>query len=328
MGLLKQGVWHTDWYDTGSTGGAFEREETTFRSWITAPGAQAETPPSTHLAESGRYHLYVSYACPWASRTLIVRSLKNLESIIPVSVVDADMLEQGWSFSNAFEGNADPVHGARYLHELYVRAKPDYTGRVTVPVLWDKKLDTIVSNESADIIEMFNNAFDHLTDNTEDFHPASWRAEIGAINARVYDHVNNGVYKCGFATRQAAYEKAFYALFETLDWLEEHLSRRRYLVGDTITLADVRLFTTLVRFDAVYFGHFKCNRQRIEDFPMLSGYLRDLYQHPPFGGTTHFDHIKRHYYYSHDRINPNRIVPLGPELDLTRPHGREHLSSA
>ncbi|MDX8407792.1 MAG: glutathione S-transferase family protein [Mariprofundaceae bacterium] len=309
MGLLVDGQWKDEWYDTKASNGRFVRAESRFRAAI----GESAFPP-----ESGRYHLYVSLACPWAHRTLIMRKLKGLEEIIPVSIVHQHMLEHGWAFNPA-----EPLYGFRYLHQLYTKADRHYTGRVSVPVLWDAKRETIVNNESAEIIRMFNSAFNDLTGNTADYYPQALRAGIDDINAYVYEHVNNGVYKCGFATEQAAYEEAYAALFTALDTLEERLSGQRYLVGQQITEADWRLFTTLIRFDAVYVGHFKCNRNRIADMPNLWGYLRDLYQQPGIAGTVDLEHIKQHYYYSHESINPTRIVPRGPVLDLDAPHGRK-----
>jgi putative glutathione S-transferase len=320
MGLLIDGQWHDQWYDTKSTDGRFVRQDAPFRDWVTADGS------SGFAAEPNRYHLYVSLACPWAHRTLIYRKLKKLENVISLSVVDPLMAEQGWTFSDGPGCIPDSVNGARYLHQVYTQAKSDYTGRVTVPVLWDKKGRRIVNNESSEIIRMFNSEFDAFGEAGLDFYPEGLRTEIDAINTRVYDHVNNGVYKCGFATTQEAYREAFVALFSTLDMLEERLGRRRYLIGPSITEADWRLFTTLVRFDAVYVGHFKCNLRRIADYPNLSNYLRDLYQAPYIAETVDFEHIKRHYYESHKTINPTGIVPMGPELDLFAPHGRETLS--
>ncbi|EKV32630.1 Glutathione S-transferase, omega [Caenispirillum salinarum AK4] len=308
MGLLIDGQWHDQWYDTKSTGGRFKRQESAFRDRIGT---------DRFPAEAGRYHLYVSLACPWAHRTLIFRALKGLEEAISVSVVDPLMLDNGWEFG---EGG-DPLYGLSYLREIYTRADPHYTGRVTVPVLWDREGETIVNNESAELIRMLNADFGALASGP-DFYPEALRGEIDAVNARVYDAINNGVYKTGFATTQEAYEEAYDALFAALDWVEERLSRHRYLVGDTMTEADWRLFTTLVRFDPVYVGHFKCNRNRIADFPNMLGYLRELYQVPGVAGTVSFDHIKRHYYASHTMINPTGIVPKGPAMDLTLPHGR------
>ena len=325
MGLLKEGRWYTQWYDTDSTGGEFKRDESRFRRWITPDGTPGPGDRDALPAESGRYHLYVSYACPWAHRTLIFRRLKGLEPHIGLSVVDPEMLEHGWSFSGRFELNHDPIHHVHHLYELYTRAKADYTGRVTVPVLWDRKTDTIVNNESAEIIRIFNRAFDDITGNAVDYCPDALRSDIDAVNERVYRDVNNGVYKCGFATTQEAYEEAFGHLFNALDWLEQRLSRQRYLVGEQLTEADWRLFTTLLRFDAVYHGHFKCNLRRIVDYRNLWGYLRELYQVDDVAGTVFMDQIKTHYYVSHDTINPTRIVPVGPAIDFKQPHGRERV---
>jgi len=329
MGLLVDGEWHDKWYDTKSTGGAFKRSAAQFRNWVTPDGSPGASGEGGFKAESGRYHLYVSHACPWANRTLIFRQLKGLTGHIDVSVVHPDMLDDGWTFVTDFPGaTGDRLFGSRFLRDVYLRAKPDMTGRVTVPVLWDKKRDTIVSNESAEIIRMFNSAFDALTGDAQDFHPEPLRAEIAALNARIYDTVNNGVYKAGFATTQAAYEAAVMPLFESLDWLEGVLTHRRYLTGERITEADWRLFTTLIRFDAVYHGHFKCNRRQIASYPALWGWLRELYQRPGVAETVHFDHITTHYYASHETINPTRIVPIGPDQDFCAPHGREALRAA
>ena len=304
MGLLQNGKWIDQWYDTDGNKGEFRRQESRFRDWL-SPDPAARFP-----AESGRYHLYVSLACPWAHRTLIFRALKGLTEHIGVTVVKPLMLEHGWELQ-------DDQYGLSYLYELYLKADPAYEGRVTVPVLWDKQSRTIVSNESAEIIRMFNSAFNVLTGNKLDFYPEQKRQEIDELNERIYHSVNNGVYKAGFATEQAAYEEAFYELFDSLDWLEARLSTQRYLTGEHITEADWRLFTTLIRFDAVYVGHFKCNRQRLADYPALSGYLRDLYQVDGVAETVNFEHIKQHYYGSHKTINPSGIVPLGPELDFS-----------
>jgi len=325
MGLLVDGKWQDRWYDTKSSGGAFQRTTTSFRRWVTADGRPGPEGQEAVPAEAGRYHLYVSLACPWAHRTLILRRLKGLEELVGLSVVDWFMGENGWEFSDRQGTIPDTVNGASKLYEVYLKADPHYTGRVTVPVLWDKKEGTIVSNESSEILRMFNGAFDALTGNREDFCPADLKAEIDAVNDLVYEAVNNGVYKCGFATTQAAYEKPFHALFETLDELEARLGDQRYLVGSRITEADWRLFTTLIRFDPVYVGHFKCNRQRIADYPNLSAYMRELYQWPGVAETTDFHHIKHHYYESHGTINPTGIVPLGPEQDLLSPHGRDRI---
>ena len=305
-GYLDNGLWHEGWYNTELTGGEFVRTQSAFRNWITVDGS------SPYPAESSRYHLYVSLACPWAHRTLIVRVLKKLEAAIPVSIVEPVMSEQGWSFSPALP---DHANGYSYLHQLYTAAKPDYSGRVTVPVLWDTTTHTLVSNESADIIRMLNSAFNAFGDASIDLYPPEFHEEIDRINAFVYENINNGVYRCGFASSQIAYQRAFDRLFNALDWVEARLARQPYLIGDTPTEADWRLFTTLIRFDVVYYGHFKCNRNRIEDFPHLSRYVRVLYQTPGIADTVNFDHIKRHYYMSHPHINPTRIVPVGPKLD-------------
>ena len=327
MGLLIEGQWHDQWYDTDKTGGRFEREKARFRHWVTPDGSPGPSGQGGFPAESGRYHLYVSMVCPWAHRTLIVRALKGLAPHISVSVVHPDMLENGWEFRPDDERYRDHLHNHRFLHQVYTRAVPDYSGRVTVPVLWDRRRDTIVSNESAEIIRMFNSAFDGLAGvrSDLDIYPEPLRAEIERINQRVYDTVNNGVYKAGFATVQDQYARAYHALFETLDWLEARLSDRRYLVGRQPTEADWRLFTTLIRFDAVYYSHFKCNRQRLADFPVLSAYLRDLYQTPGVRETVSIGQIKRHYYVSQRTINPTQIVPEGPQLDFEAAHGRETL---
>jgi putative glutathione S-transferase len=317
MGKLIEGVWRAVGYDTAKSGGRFVRAESTFRRFVTADGA------SGFKAEAGRYHLYVSLACPWAHRTLIVRKLKRLENAIGLSVVDWHMGDQGWRFSTRPGCIPDNVNGAEYLHQIYAKAEPRFTGRVTVPVLWDKERRTIVNNESADIIRMLNAAFDALGDASVDFYPRPLRAEIDRINALVYDTVNNGVYKCGFATAQAAYDEAVAALFATLDELDIRLGRQAYLVSDTLTEADWRLFTTLVRFDSVYHGHFKCNLRRIEDYANLANYLRALYQVPGVAETVDMHHIKHHYYESHQTVNPSGIVPAGPLLDFTRPHDRD-----
>jgi len=319
MGLLVDGRWHDQWYDTESTGGRFIREDSQFRNWITADGHTG------FPAEAGRYHLYVSLACPWAHRTLIFRRLKQLEEIISISIVHPYMGEQGWTFAPGESCVGDPIHGKQYLHEIYTLARPDYTGRVTVPVLWDKRENTIVSNESSEIIRMLNIEFNALTDCKTDYYPPELRGTIDSINKVVYEKVNNGVYRCGFATRQEAYEEAFGELFDTLDDLDARLDKQRYLAGNRLTEADWRLFTTLVRFDAVYVGHFKCNRHRIADYPSLSAYLRELYQFPGIEPTVNFRHIKRHYYESHHQINPTGLVPLGPELKLDAPHDRDRL---
>ena len=323
MGRLVGGEWRDEWYDTKSSGGRFVRKESAFRDWVRADGSTRFAP------ESGRYHLYVSLACPWAHRTLIVRRLAGLEEAVSLSVVAPYMGREGWTFSDGPGCIPDTVNGAKALHEVYTKADPHYTGRVTVPVLWDRQHETIVSNESSEIIRMFNAEFDAVAAHPEhDFHPEELRAEIDETNAFVYPRVNNGVYRCGFATSQEAYEEAFAELFQALDQLEERLGRQRYLVGSRITEADWRLFTTLVRFDAVYVGHFKCNLRRIADMPNLQGHLRELYQFPGVAETVNMTHIKRHYYESHSTINPTGVVPVGPELDLEAPHGRERLGGA
>jgi putative glutathione S-transferase len=326
MGQLIDGVWHDAWYDTGKTGGRFVRSTSAFRNWVTPDGAAGPSGDGGFAAQSGRYHLYVSYACPWAHRALIFRSLKGLEGHIGVSVVHPDMLSDGWTFGTDFAGaTGDDLFGHDFLREVYLRADPGISARVTVPVLWDRQRDTIVSNESAEIIRMFNSAFDRLTGNADDYWPEDLRDGIEEVNARVYDTVNNGVYKAGFSTTQAAYDEAVHALFDSLDWLEQRLADNRYLMGARITEADWRLFTTLIRFDPVYHLHFKCNRRRIVDYPNLWGYTRELYQWPGVAKTVHFDHIVRHYHYSHDTINPYRIIPINPVLDHDAPHGREKI---
>ncbi|ETX27962.1 glutathione S-transferase [Roseivivax isoporae LMG 25204] len=329
MGLLVDGVWHDKGYDTDKTGGKFVRSETAFRNWVTADGTPGPSGEGGFEAESGRYHLYVSYACPWAHRALIFRKLKGLEDHIGVSVVHPDMLSEGWELRSDFPGaTGDALFGFDYLREVYLKADPGISGRVTVPVLWDRQRETIVSNESAEIIRMLNSAFDGITGNREDYWPEDLRDAIEPVNARIYDTVNNGVYKSGFATSQEAYDEAVRPLFDSLDWIEDILSRNRYLMGARLTEADWRLFTTLIRFDKVYHGHFKCNRNRIVDFPNLWGYTRELYQWPGVAETVNFDHIVRHYHYSHESVNPYRILPIGPDLDLDAPHGRGRLEAA
>lgn len=318
MGLLVDGKWHDQWYDTSSTGGRFVRSDAQFRNWITPDGRAGPTGDDGFKAEAGRYHLYVSLACPWANRTLILRALKGLEDAITLSVVNPYMAENGWTFAPGPGVIADPVGQADYMYEVYLRARPDYSGRVTVPVLWDLKRNTIVSNESAEIIRMLNSAFEGIATKEDDYAPAALLAEIDTINAFTYDAINNGVYKAGFATDQAVYETEVRSLFAALDELEEKLGRQRYLVGDQITEADWRLFTTLIRFDSVYHGHFKCNLKRLTDYENLWSYTRELYQWPGVAGTVNFDHIKQHYYRSHASINPNGIVPAGPVVDLQR----------
>ena len=311
MGLLIEGDWHDQWYDTETNSGEFIREDAQFRHTISEQG---QFQPQT-----GRYHLYVSLACPWAHRTLIFRKLKQLEDYLSVSVVSPVMLDQGWTYNREEGSSGDPINDAGFHHQLYTRSQPDYSGRVTVPLLWDKHSGQIINNESAEIIRMFNSAFDHLTGNSDNYYPVQLRPQIDAWNDRIYEAVNNGVYRAGFATTQEAYEKAYQKLFAELDALDTQLGQNRFLVGDQPTEADWRLFTTLIRFDAVYHGHFKCNRQRLEDFVHLPGYIRDLYQWPGIAETVDFEHIKTHYYHSHRGINPTGIVPLGPEIDFHRP---------
>jgi putative glutathione S-transferase len=322
MGLLVDGEWHDKWYDTEKNDGKFVRDQAGFRNWVTSDGSAGPSGDSGFKAEAGRYHLYVSHACPWAHRTMIFRALKGLEDMISISVVNWLMQDNGWTFEEGDGVIADPIHNAKFMHQVYTAAKPDMSGRVTVPVLWDKKQNTIVSNESSEIIRMFNSAFDDLGAKEGDYYPESLREEIDAINERVYNSVNNGVYKSGFATTQDAYEEAVMPLFESLDWLDDILENNRYLTGDKITEADWRLFTTLIRFDPVYVGHFKCNLKRIADYKNLPGYIRELYQIEGVANTVHMDHIKGHYYESHDMINPTGVVPMGPELDYSAPHGR------
>lgn len=321
MGLLIDGHWHDRWYDTKKTRGEFIRTEAQFRNWITPDGRSGPSGSGGFAAESGRYHLFVSMACPWAHRTLIFRELKGLQDLIGVTRVKPLMLEYGWELG-AEADSTSPVKGLARLYELYLRARSDYSGRVTVPVLWDCTQNTIVSNESAEIIRMFNCAFDKLVPPAADYYPEADRGEIERLNQMIYQGVNNAVYRAGFATTVEAYEGAYDELFATLDTLEELLSCKRYLVGDHLTEADWRLFTTLIRFDAVYVGHFKTNRQRIEDYPNLSNYLRELYQHPGVASTVDFNEIKTHYYGSHRQINPTGIIPKGPLLDYCRPHNR------
>lgn len=327
MGLLVDGQWHDEWYDTDKTGGKFEREAARFRNWVTVDGSPGTAGEGGFTAESGRYHLYVSMACPWAHRTLIFRKLKGLERHISVSVVHPDMVENGWEFREDDPAHQDHLYQSEFMHQIYTRAAPDYSGRVTVPVLWDKRQETIVSNESADIIRMFNSAFNGLegVNSGLDLYPEQLREQIDSVNERVYDTVNNGVYKAGFATAQDKYEEAYSALFDSLDWLEQILAGKRYLTGSQLTEADWRLFTTLIRFDAVYYSHFKCNRQQIRDYPNLSGYVRELYQVPGVAETVDIRQIKQHYYVSQRTINPTQVVPVGPDLDFDAPHGREQV---
>lgn len=322
MGLLVEGQWQDQWYDTKSSGGRFKREDAGFRNWVTVEGSAGPSGMSGFKAEPNRYHLYVSLACPWAHRTTIYRKLKGLEDMISLSVVSPYMGENGWTFEEYPGVIADPINHADKLYEVYIAAKPDYTGRVTVPILWDKKTNRIVSNESSEIIRMFNSAFDEVGALPGNFLPADKQAEIDEINTFVYHAINNSVYKTGFATTQDAYEEALFELFAALDNMEARLQDKRYLTGDTITEADWRLFSTLMRFDAVYVGHFKCNIRRIVDYPNLWGYLRDLYQVPGIADTVNMDHIKTHYYGSHATINPTGIIPVGPALDFDLPHQR------
>ncbi|WP_394558172.1 glutathione S-transferase family protein [Aquipseudomonas alcaligenes] len=326
MGQLIEGRWHDQWYDT-SKDGRFQRENAQRRNWITADGTPGPSGEGGFRAEAGRYHLYVSLACPWAHRTLIYRQLKGLDGLIDVSAVSWLMREQGWTFDAETGSSGDALDGLHFLHQRYTLDDPRYTGRVTVPLLWDKQQQRIVSNESAEIIRMFNSAFDGITGNDLDLYPEALRGEIDALNARIYPAVNNGVYRAGFATTQEAYEEAFGTLFDELEHLEQLLGKRRYLAGEHLTEADIRLFTTLIRFDAVYHGHFKCNLRRLADYPNLSGWLRELYQLPGVAQTVDFQHIKHHYYASHRTINPTGVVPLGPQQSFAGAHGREHLSS-
>ena len=323
MGLLVDGVWHDQWYDTKASGGAFVRSTAQFRNWITADGSAGLTGEGGFPAELGRYHLYVSHACPWAHRALIFRALKGLNDHITVSVVHPDMLSDGWTFETDEHGaTGDTLYGLPFARDIYIKADPTISSRVTVPILWDKQRDTIVSNESSEIIRMFNSAFDALTGNTDDYWPVEMRERIEEVNARIYGTINNGVYKSGFATTQAAYDAAVGPLFDSLEWVEQRLSKNRYLMGGTLTEADWRLFTTLVRFDPVYHLHFKCNRKRIVDYPNIWAYTRELYQVPGIAETVNFEHIVRHYHYSHETINPNRIIPTNPVLNFMDPHGR------
>ena len=324
MGLLIDGEWRDKWYDTESTGGKFERSTSKFRNWVTADRSAGPSGKSGFQAQSGRYHLYVSYACPWAHRALIFRALKDLTDHISVSVVHPDMMEDGWTFATDFEGaTGDTLFGSDFLRDIYIKADPNFTGRVTVPVLWDKAQNTIVSNESAEIIRMFNSAFNEITGNTDDYWPTDLREQIADINERVYETVNNGVYKAGFATSQDAYDDAVHPLFDSLTWLESILENNRFLAGDKLTEADWRLFTTLARFDLVYHTHFKCNHKRLIDYPNLWAYTRQLYQHADIAETVHFDHIVRHYHFSQTTVNPHQIIPINPTVDFTAPHGRD-----
>ena len=325
MGMLIKGELVDNWLDKEIDEGEFKRMESTFRHWITADGSAGPSGEAGFRAEAGRYHLYVSDACPWAHRTVIFRKLKKLENIIGLSIVEADMLDSGWRFSSTGK-YIDHVHGYEFMHQLYTHANAEFTGQITVPVLWDKQRNTIVNNESSEIIRMLNSAFNAFTDVQTDYYPDALQAEIDAINEPIYENINNGVYRCGFASTQQAYDRAFDRLFTQLDEVESILSRQRYLAGSVITEADWRLFTTLVRFDAVYVGHFKCNLRRIADYSNLSNYLRELYQVPGIAETVDIEYIKRHYYFSHTSINPTSIVPKGPVQDFTAPHNRAQLT--
>ena len=328
MGFLDDGVWVDKWYDTKASGGKFVRDVARYRNWITKDGSAGPSGEAGFAAEAGRYHLYVSYACPWAHRTLIMRHLKGLEELIDISVVHPFMAQDGWTFDTDFNGaTGDQLMGKRFAREVYTASYDKTSGRVTVPILWDKKHACIVSNESSEIIRMFNSAFDHLTGNERDFWPEAQRDEIEAINEPIYHNINNGVYKSGFATSAEVYEQEVSAVFETLDSLEARLSGQRYLMGAKFTEADIRLFATLIRFDPVYVGHFKCNLKRIYDYPNLYGYMKEIYQMEDIASTVFFDHIKYHYYASHEMINPTRIVPVGPIQDLDSPHGRDELEA-
>ncbi len=327
MGLLVDGQWQDKWYDTRDSGGKFERDEASFRNWITADGSAGPSGDAGFKAESGRYHMYVSYACPWAHRALAFRMLKGLSEHITVSVVHPEMLSEGWTLADDYPGaTGDDLFGVDYLRQVYLKDTPNMTGHVTVPLLWDKAKGCIVSNESSEIIRMFNSAFNDMTGNIDDYWPQDLRDAIEPVNDRIYHTVNNGVYKAGFATTQSAYDHAVYPLFESLDWLEDILSRKRYLMGDKITEADWRLWTTLMRFDNVYHTHFKCNRQFIRDYPNLWGFTRELYQWQtpdgPMADTVNMDHIVRHYHYSHETVNPYRIIPINPWPDFDLAHGR------
>ena len=326
MGLLQEGQWVDQWYDTKSSGGRFIRKTPHFRNWITADGSAGPSGIAGFKAEAGRYHLYISHACPWAHRTMIFRALKGLEEMISVSVVHWYMADKGWTFQEGDGVVADSENNAEYMYQVYTAALSDYSGRVTVPVLWDKQTKTIVTNESSEIIRMFNTAFDGIGAAEGDYYPESLREEIDVLNDRIYDTLNNGVYKSGFATTQEAYEEAVVPLFDTLDFLDARLSTQRYLTGSAITEADWRLFTTLVRFDPVYVGHFKCNIRPIADYEHLPGYVRDLYQQPGVAATVNMQHIKNHYYASHESINPTRIIPVGPEIDYSAAHARAQLA--
>jgi len=323
MGLLVDGIWKDQWYSTKDSGGKFVRNAAQFRNWITKDGSAGSSGSDGFKAEAGRYHLYASYACPWVHRVLIFMALKGLEDMIDISFVHWYMADNGWTFAEDEDGIVgDKLHNLTYAYEVYTKADPNYSGRVTVPILWDKKQNTIVSNESSEIIRMFNSEFDDLGAKEGDYYPEDKRVEIDALNDRIYDTLNNGVYKCGFSTTQEAYDAAIHPLFETLDFLEDILAKSRFLIGDTPMEADWRLFPTLMRFDMVYVGHFKCNKKMLKEYPNLWAYTRDLYQWPGIKGTANFAHAKKHYYGSHQTVNPHLIVPAGPELDFDEPHGR------
>ncbi|MDA8584918.1 glutathione S-transferase family protein [Rhodobacteraceae bacterium] len=324
MGQLVDGTWHESVVGSASKDGQFKREASKFRNWITADGSPGSSGEGGFAAEADRYHLYVSHACPWAHRTLIFRALKGLTDLITVSVVHPDMLGDGWTFATGFPGaTGDTLYGLPFARDVYVKADPNVTARVTVPILWDKSRETIVSNESSEIIRMFNSAFDGLTGNTLDFWPRDLRDDIEPVNVRIYDTLNNGVYRSGFAGAQEAYDQAVGELFDTLDWLEDRLAANRFLMGGRVTEADWRLGPTLFRFDLVYHTHFKCNRNYLRDYTNLWAYTRELYQWPGVAEIVNFDHIVRHYHYSHESINPHRIIPINPVLDWQKPHGRD-----
>jgi glutathionyl-hydroquinone reductase len=322
MGLLINGRWSDEWYDTKSTDGKFERELSSIRHCITKDGVNDLNNTTGFKAESDRYHLYVSLACPWAHRALIFRKLKNLEKHISVSIVSPNMLKKGWTFCKEEGGTGDTINHFNFLHEIYTKSDSNYTGRVTVPILWDKKTKSIVNNESSEIIRILNSSFNHICNNEDDYYPVELQSEIDNINEFIYTKINNGVYLCGFSTSQEAYECAYENLFFALDHVENILGKNRYLIGSRITEADWRLFTTLIRFDVVYYGHFKCNKRSVESYPNISEYVRELYQWSGVKETVDFKHIKHHYYYSHTMINPTQIVPLGPEIDFLRKHRR------
>jgi glutathionyl-hydroquinone reductase len=325
MGLVVDGTWHDVWYDTKASQGRFVRSESQFRNWITTDGSAGPSGRGGFRAEPGRYHLYVAFACPWAHRTLIMRELKGLDALISISATNSYMGAEGWTFAPGPETIADDVNHVQRVYELYTLADPHYSGRATVPILWDKVERTIVSNESAEIVRMLNGAFDSVGANGNDYYPQALRTEIDEWNAFIYPNLNNGVYRAGFATTQEAYEEAATAVFAALDKLERQLATRRYLTGPRLTEADIRLFTTLIRFDPVYHTHFKCNLRRVIDYPNLWGFVRDIYQLPGIASTVHIDFVKAHYYGSHANLNPSRIIPIGPALDYMAPHGRERV---